>query len=130
MVCFSLKVLRDDMNEISGRIDEVSELATDWAQNSEPSASKRLTNEITTLTERFGSVSSQLIKKEKEVNDLLVKWQSFESSSADLSSWIENQTDVLNETVTVDASLTLQLEQLATCQVSTGLSYKLFVQIS
>ena len=118
------------MNEISGRIDEVSELATDWAQNSEPSASKRLTNEITTLTERFGSVSSQLINKEREVNDLLVKWQSFESSSADLSSWIENQTDVLNETVTVDVSLTLQLEQLATCQVSTGLSYKLFVQIS
>ena len=130
MVCFSLKVLRDDMNEISGRIDEVSELATDWAQNSEPSASKRLTNEITTLTERFGSVSTQLIKKEKEVNDLLVKWQSFESSSADLSSWIENQTDVLNETVTVDVSLTLQLEQLATCQVITGLSYTLFVQIS
>ena len=105
------------MNEISGRIGEVTELATDWAQNSEPSASQRLTNEITSLSERFGSVSTRLTKKEKELEDILMTWQRFESSCADLSSWIENQTDVLNETVTVDVSLTLQLQQLATCQV-------------
>lgn len=107
------------MNEISGRMDEVTELATDWAQNSDPSSSQHLTNEITSLSERFGSVSTRLIKKEKELEDILVKWQRFESSCADLQAWIENQRAVLNESVTVDVSLTLQLQQLATCQVRT-----------
>ena len=111
------KALREDMSEISGRIDEVTELATDWAQNSEPSASQRLTNEITAISERFGSASTRLIKKEKELEDILAKWQSLESSCSDLLAWIENQNDVLNETVTVDAPLTVQLQQLATCQV-------------
>ena len=105
------------MSEISGRIGEVTELATDWAQNSELSASQRLTNEITAISERFGSVSTRLIKKEKELEDILAKWQSLESSCSDLLAWIENQNDVLNETVTVDAPLTVQLQQLATCQV-------------
>ena len=107
------------MNEISGRMDEVTELATDWAQNSDPSASQRLTSEIASLSERFGSVSTRLIKKEKELEDILVKWQQFESSCADMMAWIESQTTVLNESVTVDVSLTLQLQQLATCQVRT-----------
>lgn len=107
------------MNEISGRMDEVTELATDWAQNSDPSSSQRLTNEVTSLSQRFGSVSTRLIKKEKELEDILVKWQRFESSCADLHAWIESQTAVLNESVTVDVSLTQQLQQLATCQVRT-----------
>lgn len=107
------------MNEISGRMDEVTELATDWAQNSDPSASQRLTSEIASLSERFGSVSTRLIKKEKELEDILVKWQQFESSCADMMAWIESQTTVLNESVTVDVSLTLQLQQLAICQVRT-----------
>jgi len=117
--CFSFKSLREDMNEISGRMDEVTELATDWAQNSDPSSSTRLTNEITSLSERFGSVSTRLIKKEKELEDILVKWQRFESSCSDMQAWIESQTAVLNETVTVDVPLTLQLQQLSTCQVRT-----------
>ena len=116
------------MNEISGRIDEVTELATDWAQNSEPSASQRLTNEITALSERFGSVSTRLIKKEKSLEDILLKWQRFESSCSDLLAWVESQTDVLNESVTVDVSLTLQLQQLATCQVKMELCYLLLKQ--
>lgn len=107
------------MNEISGRMDEVTELATDWAQNSDPSASQRLTSEIASLSERFGSVSTRLIKKEKELEDILVKWQQFETSCADMMAWIESQTVVLNESVTVDVSLTLQLQQLAICQVRT-----------
>ena len=107
------------MNEISGRMDEVTELATDWAQNSDPASSQRLTNEISSLSERFGSVSTRLIKKEKELEDILVKWQRFESSCADMQAWIESQTAVLKESVTVDVSLTLQLQQLATCQVRT-----------
>lgn len=111
------KALRDDMGEISGRVNEVTDLATDWAQNSEPSASQRLTNEITSLTERFGSVSARLVRKEKELEDVLLKWQRFESSCADILAWIESQTAVLNESVAVDASLTEQLQQLATCQV-------------
>ena len=100
-------------------MDEVTELATDWAQNSDPSSSTRLTNEITSLSERFGSVSTRLIKKEKELEDILVKWQRFESSCSDMQAWIESQTAVLNETVTVDVPLTLQLQQLSTCQVRT-----------
>ena len=111
------------MNEISGRMDEVTELATDWAQNSDPSSSQRLTNEITSLSDRFGSVSTRLIKKEKELEDILVKWQRFESSCADMQAWIESQTAVLNESVTVDVSLTQQLQQLSTCQVR--IQYKL-----
>ena len=107
------------MNEISGRMDEVTELATDWAQNSDPSSSQRLTNEITSLSQRFTSISTRLIKKEKELEDILVKWQRFEISCADLQAWIESQTAVLNESVTVDVSLTQQLQQLATCQVRT-----------
>ena len=123
---FFIKALREDMNEISSRIDEVTELATDWAQNSDPSTSQRLTNEMTVLSERFRSVSTRLIKKEKELEDILVKWQRFESSCSDLLAWIENQTDVLNETVTVDVSLTLQLQQLAICQVGVECSRFLF----
>ena len=107
------------MNEISGRVDEVTELATDWAQNTDPSSSQRLTNEITSISERFGSVSTRLIKKEKELEDILVKWQRFETSCADILAWIETQTAELNESVTVDVSLTQQLQQLATCQVRT-----------
>lgn len=107
------------MNEISGRVDEVTELATDWAQNTDPSSSQRLTNEITSISERFGSVSTRLIKKEKELGDILVKWQRFETSCADILAWIETQTAELNESVTVDVSLTQQLQQLATCQVRT-----------
>ena len=98
-------------------MDEVTELATDWAQNSDPSSAQRLTNEITSLSERFSSVSTRLIKKEKELEDHLVKWQRFESSCADMLAWIKSQTALLNESVTVDVSLTLQLQQLATCQV-------------
>ena len=109
--------MRVDIGEISGRVSEVTELATDWAQNSEPSASQRLTNEITSLTDRHGSVSSRLIKKEKELEDILLKWQRFETSCTDILAWIESQTAVLNESVTVDVSLTEQLEQLAICQV-------------
>lgn len=100
-------------------MDEVTELATDWAQNSDPTSSQRLTNEITSLSERFGSVSTRLIKKEKELEDIMVKWQRFESSCTDMLAWIESQTAELNETVTEQASLTLQLQQLATCQVRT-----------
>lgn len=113
----SFKVLREDFNEISGRIDEVTDLATDWAQNSEPSASQHLTNEITEISERFGAVSTRLVKREKELDDVLVKWQKFESSCSDLLAWIANQRDVLNKTVKMDAPLTLQLQQLGTCQV-------------
>ena len=112
-----LKALREDMHGISGRIDDVTELATDWAQNTDSSASQRLTNEITSISERFGSVSTRLKKKEKELEDILAKWQSLESSCSDLLAWIENQNDVLNEAVTGDGPLTVQLQQLATCQV-------------
>ena len=111
------KVLREDLNEISGRIDEIVELATDWAQNSKPSASQHLTNEITEISERFGSVSTRLVKREKELDDVLVKWQRFESSCSDLLAWIANQRDVLNKTVKIDAPLTLKLQQLRICQV-------------
>ena len=113
------------MNDIRGRMDEVRELATDWAQNSDPSSSHRLTNEITSLSERFGSVSTRLIKKEKELEDMLVKRQRFESSCADMLVWIESQIAELNESVTVDVSLTLQLQQLAICQVR--IKYKFHV---
>lgn len=122
--CFSFKSLREDMNEISGRMDEVTELATDWAQNSDPSSSQRLTNEITSLSQRFDTVSTRLIKKEKELEDILVKWQRFESSCGDLQAWIESQTAVLNESIKVDVSLTQQLQHLATCQVRTQYKWK------
>ena len=123
------KALRDDMGEISGRVNEVTDLATDWAQNSEPSASQRLTNEITSLTERFGSVSARLVRKEKELEDILLKWQRFESSCADIVAWVESQTAVLNESVAVDASLTEQLQQLATCQVRKTNLFGLFREL-
>ena len=105
------------MNEISSRIDEVTELATDWAQNSEPSASQRLTNEVTSLTERFNSLSARLLEREKEVEDVHVKWQRYDNSCSDMLSWVNNQNSVLNDSVTVDVSLTLQLEQLGICKV-------------
>lgn len=106
------------MNEIKGRIDEVTELATDWIQNSDPKASQRLTNEITALSERFESVSTRLIKREKELEDIGLKWQRFETSCRELMAWIKNQRGVLHETVTADdAPLAQQLQQLSTCQV-------------
>ena len=123
------KALRDDMGEISGRVNEVTDLATDWAQNSEPSASQRLTNEITSLTERFGSVSARLVRKEKELEDILLKWQRFESACADIVAWVESQTAVLNESFAVDASLTEQLQQLATCQVRKTNIFGLFREL-
>lgn len=106
------------MNEIKGRIDEITELATDWVQNSDPKASQRLTNEITALSERFQAVSTRLIKKEKELEDIGLKWQRFETSCTELLAWIKNQRAFLHETVTADdAPLTQQLQQLSTCQV-------------
>ena len=106
------------MNDISSRLDEVTELATDWAQNSEPSVSQRLTSDITSLTERFATLSARVIEREKILEDFMVKWQRFNSSCSDMLNWIEIQNTVLSESVTVDVSLTLQLEQLAICKVN------------
>ena len=105
------------MNEINDRIQEVTELATDWAQNSDPDASKRLTDEMTALSQRFDLVSTRLIKKDKELEDITLKWQRFEKSCSELLEWLKNQADMLNETVTVDAPLSQQLQQLSVSQV-------------
>ena len=117
MLFRSQQALRGELTEVAERINDSREVSTDLAQNSDPSVSDQFENDANAVSDRYDSLLARLVALEQRLSEAVTQWKQFEAACADLIGWIDLQEGILENSVSEDESLPVQLEQLDICKV-------------
>lgn len=112
-----LEALNQGLQAARDRLDEVTEVAAELAQNCDPSVKHHFEYNVIVVSERFSATSKQLHEQVKQHQDLVGSWKLFRAGCADLVEWIDQQELFLKESIKINVPLNHQIQQIDTCQV-------------